>query len=77
MPTLKKRKKKKDLNKTGTIRVSNNNNDVRNDYNEKSVDMTTNPIWIRLLCLGLIFIEHFACKKVNFVMTIVPKELKY
>ena len=39
--------------------------------------MTTNPIWIRLLCFGLIFIEHFACKKVNFVMTIVPKELKY
>ena len=37
------------LNKKGTIRVSNNNNNVRNEYNEKSVNVTANPTWIRFV----------------------------
>ena len=46
LPTLKKGGGKH-LNRKGTIRVSNNNNNVRNEYNEKSVNVTANPTWIR------------------------------
>lgn len=48
LPTLKKGGKKH-LNKKGTIRVSNNNNNVRNEYNEKSVNVTANPTCVRFI----------------------------